>query len=247
MSKSSRRPDRSGTTAAQALAWLKQRGTAANVAALQRYNITAPRAYGVTVGDIKQFGKQIGVDHALAGALWQSGWYEARILAAFVGDPAPLTVRQMNQWAGDFDSWAVVDTVCLHLFDRSPHAWKRIPVWAVRKPEFVKRAAFALIWSLSVHDKQADDRAFLDTMPLLEQGAADPRHFVMKAVDMALRAVGKRNPALHAQALRTAARLAQRDEASARWIGKHVTRELDSAVVRARLRRRAGQRPVRRA
>lgn len=224
-------------SATEALAWLEGRGTKKNVEGLKRYGITARRAFGVTVGDTKKYAKQVGMDHALAQALWASGWYEARLLAAFVDDPQQVTLQQMNGWADDFDNWAVVDTVCFSLFDRVPHAWKVIPRWAQAKPEFKKRAAFALLWSLSVHDKRASDEAFLKSLPLIVEGARDDRHFVKKAVDMALRAIGKRSAALNVAAIETAERLAAMDDPAPRWVGKHAARELKSPLVRKRFRR----------
>lgn len=225
------------TTAAEALAWLERKGTRKNVAALARYGIPATNALGVTVGDTKAYAKRLGTDHDLALALWKSGVYEARLLAAFVDDPTRVTPRQMDAWAADFDSWAVVDTVCFHLFDRTPHAWKKAKQWAKAKPEFTKRAAFALIWALSVHDKSATDATFRACFPLVERAATDERDLVKKAVDMALRAIGKRNAALNAAAIATARGLAERDDATARWIGKHALRELQSASVRKRVGR----------
>jgi 3-methyladenine DNA glycosylase AlkD len=227
-----------GVTVTEALAWLERRGTKKNVAELARYGIDATRPFGVTVGDTKRYAREIGRDHALALALWESGRYEARLLAAFVDEPERVTARQMNAWAADFDNWAVVDTVCFHLFDRCKPAWSRIPVWAKSKAEFTKRCAFALLWSLAAHDEDAPDAWFLDCLPLLERGARDDRNFVKKSVDMALRSVGRRNPKLHAAAIATAERLARSDEKTPRWIGRHALRELESAAVKARVRGR---------
>lgn len=233
-----RAPKRPVVSAEEALAWLERRGTKRNLAAMARYGITAERAFGVTVGETKSFAKRIGRDHGLARELWKSGWYEARLLAAFVDDPALVTAHQMDAWAADFDSWAVVDTVCFHLFDRAPHAWNKVRQWARARAELKKRAAFALLWGLSVHDKQATDAAFRACLPLVEKGAGDPRPFVEKAADMALRAVGKRNAALNAAALDVARRLAESDETPARRVGRHALRELQSASVRRRLDRK---------
>jgi 3-methyladenine DNA glycosylase AlkD len=216
------------TSAETVLAWLERRGTKKAISELKRYGITAPRAFGVGVGELRKYAKQTGTSHVLAQELWASGWYEARLLAGFVDDPQQVTVRQMDRWADDFDNWAVVDSLCFSLFDRSPHAWKMIPKWARAEPEFRKRAAFALIWSLTVHDKSASDKQFVDSLRLIETGAYDDRHFVKKAVNMALHAIGKRNAALHAAAIETAERLAGMDEPSPRWIGKHALRELTS-------------------
>jgi 3-methyladenine DNA glycosylase AlkD len=171
----------------EVLAWLERHGSAKNIQAMVRYGIPPVRAFGVSVGDLKRYARTLGVDHALAEGLWASGWYEARLLAAFVGDPRQVTARRMDAWARDFDSWAVVDTVCFSLFDRAPNAWRMVPRWAASPREFVRRAAFALIWSLTVHDKQAADEAFLGCLPLIERAATDDRHFVAKAVSMALR------------------------------------------------------------
>ncbi|MFG0320228.1 MAG: DNA alkylation repair protein, partial [Planctomycetota bacterium JB042] len=165
----------------------------------------------------------------------KSGRYEARLLAAFVDEPARVTSKQMDDWARDFDDWATVDTVCFHLFDRAPAAWKKPKTWAAARAEFKKRAAFALLWSLSVHDRDAPDDAFLAALPLIEAAARDDRNFVKKGVDMALRAIGKRNRALNAAAVALAARLGASDDVTARWIGRHAHRELTGAAVRKRL------------
>ncbi len=222
-------------TAKEALRWLESRGTKKQLASMARYAIPSDHAFGVTVGATRAYAKQIGKDHALAQELWASGRYEARLLAAFVDEPSRVTARQMDAWAKDFDNWAVVDTVCFHLFDRAPHAWKKPAPWARARGEFHKRAAFALVWSLAAHDRSAADERFVACLPLVERAASDERNFVKKAVDMALRAIGKRNVALHAAALATAARLADSDERTERWIGRHAKRELESAPVRRRL------------
>ena len=227
---------RQGTvTLAEAIRWLEARGTEKQIEELDRYGITATKPFGVAVGQLKKYAKEIGKDHELARRLWSTGRYEARMLACMVDDPEAVTAAQMNAWAADFDNWAIVDTVCFHLFDRTRHAWRRVPQWAKAKPEFKKRAAFALLWSLSVHDREADDRAFLDALPWIEEAAHDERDYVKKAVDMALRAIGKRNAALNAAAVRTAERLAESKDATPRWVGRHALRELKSAAVRKRL------------
>ncbi len=217
------------------LQWLERRGTKKQIQDLDRYGITATKPFGVKVGDLKKYAKEVGPNHPLAGKLWATGRYEARMLASMIDDPAQVTVAQMNAWAKDFDNWAIVDTACFHLFDRTKHAWKRLAPWAKAKPEFTRRAAFALLWSLSSHDKEADDKAFIDGLSLIEVGAEDDRSLVKKAVNMALRAIGKRNPALHAAAIKTAERLARSDDPAPRWVGSHALRELKSPAVRKRL------------
>lgn len=208
------------------LAWLEKSGSAAVRDGMARYGIPATRAFGISVGTLKSHARELGPSQALALGLWRSGWYEARLLAAFVAEPAALSVRDMNAWAKDFDSWAVCDTVCFHAFDRTPLAWGRIEPWAKARPEFHKRAAFALLWGLTVHDKQAPDERFLECLPLIEAAAGDERDYVKKGVDMALRALGKRNVRLRAAALGLAARLAESGIGSAAWIGRSALRDL---------------------
>jgi len=221
------------------LKWLERRGSKKGIADKERYGITAVRAFGVSVGTTRTLAKRIGRDHALAAALWKSGWYETRILAAFVDDPAKVTAAQMDAWAADFDNWAVCDTACFHLFDRSPLAWAKPKKWASSRKEYVKRAAFALMACLALHDKGSPDKAFLPWLPLIEKGARDDRNFVKKAVSWALRAIGRRSPRLHAASLKTAEKLAAANDSSSRWVGHDARRELASAKVRALVASRA--------
>lgn len=222
-----------GGDLASTLAWLEKTGTRQVRDGMARYGIPATRAFGVSVGTLKTRAKELGKNHVLALELWGSGWYEARMLASFVADPAALIVRDMNAWAKDFDSWAVCDTVCFHAFDRTPLAWGRIAPWAGASGEFHKRGAFALLWGLSVHDREASDAAFLGCFSLIEEAASDERDYVKKGVDMALRAIGKRNAALHAAALELAARLCEIGTGPAAWIGRSVQRDLAKARPRA--------------
>ena len=187
------------------------------------------------MGQIQTLAKQLGRDHALAQALWESEWLEARMLAAYVDDPNEVTAAQMDRWCRGFDNWAVCDTVCFALFDRTPHAWRKVTQWAGRKDEYEKRAAFALLWGLTVHDKTTGDQPFLKGLALIERAATDERLYVKKAVNMALRATGKRNAALHKAALAVSQRLAASDDATARWVGKDALRELNSASVLRRV------------
>jgi len=220
---------------AESLAWLERRGTKRNRDAMLRYGIIAPKAFGVSVGDIKQLSKRLGSDHELALALWDTGWYEARMLAPFVDEPEKVTAAKMTKWARDFDNWAVCDHACFHLFDRTPHAWRKIEQWSVRRDEFVKRAAFALLASVALHDKRAADEPFLDSLALIERAAPDERNFVKKGVSWALRLVGRRNRALNAASIETARRLIDSPHDAARWIGRDALRELTGAVVRRQL------------
>jgi 3-methyladenine DNA glycosylase AlkD len=219
-----------------ALAWLKKRSTRSTREGMARYAIPSDNAYGVAMRDIKAFGKQLGQRHDLAIALWITGVYEARMLTSFVADATALPSTQMDRWCKDFDNWAICDAMCFNLFDRSPHRWKKVKQWSTSRDEFQKRTAFALLWSLSVHDKQAANEQFIDGLALIECAATDPRNFVKKAVNMALRAVGKRNPKLNSAAVDTARRLADSDDQTARWVGRDALRELTSAGVRKRLK-----------
>ena len=220
-----------------ALTWLKRRSTKRTLNGMARYAIPSHHAYGVAMKDIKALGKTLGRNQQLAVALWATGVYEARMLASFVGDPAHLTPAQMDRWCKDFDNWAFCDAMSFNLFDRTPHAWAKVAQWSTRRNEFEKRTAFALLWSLTVHDKAAGDERFEEGLAIIEREAGDDRHFVKKAANMALRAIGKRNRALNAAASVVAQRLADSKDATARWIGKDALRELASPAVTRQLRR----------
>jgi 3-methyladenine DNA glycosylase AlkD len=217
------------------VAWLERAGTKKTRDGMARYAIPSDRAFGIPVGALRAQAKKLGRSHELAAALWATGWYEARMLATFVDDPALVTSAQMERWCKDFDSWAICDTACFALFARSPHAWAKVERWAGRKDEYVRRAAFALLASLCLHDRKADDAAFTRGLALIERAAGDERNFVKKAVNWALRTIGKRNRELHARAVEVSRRLAQSEEATARWIGKDALRDLASAATARRL------------
>ena len=223
----------------EVLAWLEKKGTRSTVEGMARYGIVAQRAFGVTMGTLQTLAKQLGKDHALAVQLWETGWYEARLLAALVGDPQRVTRRQMDAWAKGFENWADCDTVCFKLWDRTPFAWQKVHQWTSSPREFVKRGAFALMACLALHDKAASNEQFLALLPLIEEGARDERNFVKKGVNWALRSVGRRNPPLNTAAVAVAKRLSLSEEAAPRWVGKDALRELTSPKVRAQLARRA--------
>ena len=223
----------------EVLKWLERNGTRKYVKGMARYGIqTDKRVFGVSVGTLQLFAKQLGKDHDLAAELWKSGCYEAQMLATLIDDRKLVTRSQMNAWAADFDNWAICDTACFHLFDRTPFAWDKARQWSTSRHEFVKRAAFALMAGLTVHDKDAPDARFLQLLPLIEAGAHDDRNFVKKAVNWALRSIGKRSQALNRAAIASAKRLALSEEASCRWVGKDALRELSSPKVQTRLARR---------
>ena len=224
-----------------AIKWLKRRSTKRTLDGMARYGIPSDNAFGVSVGDIRRLAKGIGRNHKLAVALWKTEFYEARMLACFVDDPQEVTAVQMDRWCRDFDSWAICDTACFHLFDRTSVAWQKARQWSTSHEEFVKRAAFALMASLVAHDKTASDSQFRTFLPMIERGAKDDRNFVKKAVNWALRTIGKRSAELNAGALAVAKRLASSTQAGPRWVGKDAQRELSSAAVRKRLRQHAAK------
>jgi 3-methyladenine DNA glycosylase AlkD len=216
---------------------LRSLGSPRNVKGMARFGIRSAKVYGVATPDLRRLARQIGRDHRLATRLWVTGIHDARVLASMVEDPEKVTARQMDRWARDFDSWAVCDACCCHLFPRTPFAWSKGVAWSTRPEEYVKRAGFALMAYLAVHDKDATDADFKALLPILRREAGDPRNFVKKAVNWALRQIGKRNAALNAAAIRTAQELRRLDAPSARWIAADALRELESAAVQARLRK----------
>jgi 3-methyladenine DNA glycosylase AlkD len=223
----------------EAMAALQEMSTPHDFDNLARFGITASKALGVSVANIRLLAKRLGRNHDLAAALWDTGCYEARLLTSFVDDPALVTPAQMDRWCRDFDNWGIVDTLCFHLFDKTPHAWKKVTQWSTRLPEFEKRAAFALLASLALHDKKTGDEPFLASLPLIERAASDERNFVKKGVSWALRLIGRRNAALHEASVMLARRLSAAPESAARWIGRDAVKELTSPAVLGRLRQRA--------
>jgi 3-methyladenine DNA glycosylase AlkD len=202
---------------------------------MARYAIPSDNAFGVSMTNIQVLAKRLGRNHELAAALWDTGWYEARMLTSFVDEPARVSSAQMDRWCRDFDNWAICDTLCFHLFDRTPHAWAKVAQWSDKRGEFVKRAAFALLASLALHDKSGDDEPFVETLPLIERAATDERNFVKKGVSWALRGVGRRNAALNAAAVAVARRLSASPESAARWVGKDALKDLTSPAMMRRL------------
>lgn len=221
----------------EALKKLEDKARPEQVAGMTRYGISAERRMGVSMPDIRSIARQIGKDHQLALDLWKTGIPEARILASIIAEPEKLTSEQMEAWVIDFNSWDVCDQVCMNLFDKSELAWSKILEWSHREQEFVKRAAYALIACLAWHDKQAEDKAFIDLLPVIEAGASDERNYVKKAVNWALRNIGKRNSNLNQAALATAREIQKIDSKAARWIAADAVRELESEAVQSRLKK----------
>ncbi len=221
----------------QVLERLKANSNPQALAGMARYGIRTERAYGGTsVPALRKMARELGQDHALAQALWDTGVREARLLATMVDDPSQVTEEQMERWAGEFDSWDVCDGTCSGLFRQTPFAYKKAVEWSTRREEYVKRAGFVLIAALAVHDKKAPDEAFERFFPIIEAGALDDRNFVKKAVNWALRQTGKRNRRLNQRAAETARHIQALESPSARWVASDALRELTSEAVQRKLR-----------
>ncbi len=217
---------------------LKSMGSARNVAGMARYGISTKNTLGISLPALRKMAGEIGNDHQLAQTLWVSGLHEARILAGLVDEPALVTERQLERWVLDFDSWDVCDLVCGNLFDRTPWAYRKAHEWSAREETFVKRAGFVLMAALSVHDKTAPNIAFTQFLPVIRREAGDDRNFVKKAVNWALRQIGKRNLALNRAAVKAARGIQRLNTRSARWIAADALRELTSDKILAMIRRK---------
>jgi len=224
------------------LSELEALGSPANVEGMARFRIVAVKAFGIPTPVIKNYAKELKKKaenrHALALELWKTGIYDARAVAFLIDDPKQVTRDQMNSWANDFDNWATVDGACGYLFCRTPLAYEMVAEWVVLDAEYVKRAGFSLIAYLAVHDKAAPDDRLAAFLPLIEQHADDDRNFVKKAVNWALRQIGKRNLELNSLAIEAANRIKHQGSRSARWIAADALRELTSDPVRQRLERK---------
>ena len=227
-------------TCPRALEELRALGERRNVQGMARFGIRAKIVYGVAKPKMDALARRIGKDHQLALELWASGVHDARILAGLIDLPRKVSSAQMEGWVRDFDNWDVCDGTCCHLFVFAASAWKKAIAWSRRDHEFVKRAGFALMAYLAYRDKQATDAQFRRLLPLIERAAYDNRNFVRKAVNWALRNIGKRNLRLNREATRAAARIRRQGSPAARWIAADALRELQGAAVQARLRRKAG-------
>jgi len=214
---------------------LKSLSDSKAVAGMARFGINPKDTYGVSIPVLRKMAKQIGRNHLLAKKLWTLGIHEARILAGMIDPPEEVSEDQMEKWVKDFDSWDVCDQVCSNLFDKTKFAHKKAIEWSKRREEFVKRAGFVLMATLAVHDKEASDKEFLKFLPIIKREATDERNFVKKAVNWALRQIGKRNLSLNKMAIQTAKELQRTDSKSARWIASDAIRELTSEAVRKKL------------
>lgn len=205
------------------------------VAAMAGYGINADNTFGISIPHLRKIAKEIGKDHALSEQLWSSGIHEARIVASMIADPRMVTEQELERWVSGFDSWDVCDQCCNNLFCRTDFAYQKAMEWSRRREEYVKRAGFVLMACLAVHDKGADDIQFRQFFPIIRSEASDERNFVKKAVNWALRQIGKRNRSMNVEAIRVATALKQIDSKSARWIACDALRELKSDKIRKRL------------
>ena len=213
-----------------------------NLPGMARFGIeTSGERLGIAIPQLRKIAKATGRDHQLALALWGTGIPEARILASMVDDPAQVTSAQSDSWVHDFSSWDICDQVCSNLFDKTPFAWEKIEEWAADEREFVRRAGYVMIACLAVHDKGAPDASFTALFPIITAGVSDPRNFVRKAVNWAIRNIGKRNLALNKAAITISGKILAIDDKTARWIARDALRELKSEKVQERLRKKAKQ------
>lgn len=217
---------------------LRSIGDLKAVEGMARFGIQSSNSFGVSVPKLRSLAREVGRDHRLALKLWETGLHDARHLASMIDDPGEVTLAQMEEWVRDFDSWDIVDGCCGNLFDKTPFAVGKAKEWCGREAEYEKRAGFVLMAELAVHDKNAKDRVFLDFLPLIIGGASDKRNFVKKAVNWALRQIGKRSLRLNRAAVSTALKIQRIESGPAKWIASDALRELKSPQVQKRLKQR---------
>ncbi len=219
-------------TSEQIIADLKLHANAQAVEGMARFGIRPAQALGISIPTLRKMAKEIGRNQALAVALWDSGIHEARILASMIAEPQLVSAELMEEWVNDFDSWDVCDQVCGNLFDKTPYAYQKATEWCQQEKEFVRRAGFVMMAELAVHDKQAHDEAFMQFFPLIKHYANDKRNFVKKAVNWALRQIGKRNSHLRALALECAYEIQHMDSKTAQWVAKDALKELRAKEIK---------------
>ena len=214
---------------------LRDTGSPRAVAGMSRFGIQTGTALGVSIPEIRELARKVGTHHDLAQSLWKSGIHEARLLACMIDDPAEVSEDQMEKWASDFDSWDVVDGCCGNLFDKTEFATRKAHEWSKREEEYVKRAGFVLMAEMAVHDKDLSDKTFLDFLPIIVREASDERNFVKKAVNWALRQIGKRNANLNTAAIKTCWQIKDSGSRAGKWIAADALRELTSDPVKKKL------------
>jgi 3-methyladenine DNA glycosylase AlkD len=214
---------------------LKSHAKPGAIEGMARYGIVAEKVIGVPAPIVHRLAHRIGKNHVLADKLWATGIYDARILAALIDDENLVTKNQMDLWASDFNNWAICDGCCIHLFVYTPHAIDKALIWSRKNKEYVKRAGFTLMASIAVHNKEAPDKLFKTFLKIIEEESPDERNSVKKAINWALRQIGKRKLSLNVSAICTAYKIKELDCASSRWIAADALRELQSRAVQQRL------------
>ncbi len=227
--------------AEEVISHLKTLANPENVEGMARFGINPRNTLGIPLSTLRPLAREIGKDHGLAQQLWDSSIHEARILASIIGQPAQVTEEEMEAWVEDIDSWDVCDQVCMNLWGRSAYAYQKAHEWSTREEEFVKRTAFSLMVAVAIHDKKASDERLEEFLPVIKAHAPDNRNFVRKAVNWALRQIGKRNLSLNAKAIDTARQILDSGARPARWVATDALRELTSEKIQSRLRERASK------
>jgi 3-methyladenine DNA glycosylase AlkD len=233
-------PSNMSEAANQVINDLRKNSNPSNIEGMKRYGISVENALGIPMPIIRDMAKRIGRNHELAQLVWESNLHEARILAGLIEEPAKVTFEQMEYWVIEVDSWDVCDQLCSNLFDKTTHAYRAARIWSNREEVYVKRAGYVLMAVLAVHDKKAGDEPFREFLALIRKGSTDDRNFVKKAVNWALRQIGKRNLALHQAAIEMAKLIANKESSAARWIAKDALRELTNEATIERLTRKSG-------
>jgi len=206
-----------------------------NIEGMKRFGINSDNAYGISTPDLKSIANEIGKNHELALELWNTGIREARIIAGLIDEPSKVKEEQMDQWVNDFNSWDVCDSICMALFDRTPFVYSKINQWCEAEKEYVKRAGFVLMACLAVHDKKAKDEIFMEFLQKIIKKSDDGRNFVKKAVNWALRQIGKRNFNLNGYAIDTANKILAAGSKSGKWIASDALRELKNEKIQKRI------------
>lgn len=214
---------------------LKSLGDPEAAKGMARFGIDAGDAYGVSIPNLRKLAKEIGRDHEIALELWARPVRETRILAGMIADPELLTEETAEKWVQDFYDWEICDQTCFNVLDKTEYAYRKCFEWADREDEFVRRAGFALMARLGWTSKTLNNKDIEAFYPVIRKYATDPRNFVKKAVNWALRQIGKRNPALNKSAIALARDIIDIDSSSARWIARDALRELQSEAVQNRL------------
>jgi 3-methyladenine DNA glycosylase AlkD len=223
-------------TSKEILNELKALSNEQNRKGMTRFGINTKKAFGIPIPHLRNLAKHSGRDHRLALQLWKSGYHEARILASMIDEPSFVTAKQMDTWVKDFNSWDLCDQCCGNLFDKTTFAYRKAIEWSENDEEFIKRAGFSMMAALAVHNKQAEDSMFLSFFPLIKRESTDDRNFVRKAVNWALRQIGKRSIELNKKAIKAAIEISKNSSKTAKWISSDALKELRSASVQNRLR-----------